>query len=407
MEQFPDLLKFRFNDSAYEYRVESFKAFLRAPPKKHKESPTTSDYVSISDEDLDRLLSQDATETVVAGNYESDISVIDGTVTAVSHDDVYFGDMRSAMETFPDIFRDLVYKEIGNDRMENLINAAWENGFFIKVPDSSRGLNISIVESSDRHSLSLKSVILVGDDSSVDITHSCYSNASPGSVHGKTVYLFIGKRSKVRFNYLQEKSKSITDLTYVKSFLSDYAEFKIFHVNRGSEKVVFANESIMRGEGSDFRTFGVSFTDGRQEMDIRDSSFQIGKNAYADVQVRGAVSGESKTMHRGNIDIEEQSILSNGFYDSKILLLSEQGYANSKPALIIKNNNTKSKHGSAISSIDEDQILYLRSRGIDSDMAKSMITEGFLGYSMERSGNDMLMKKVHDFAQAMMSDEKR
>ena len=163
----------------------------------------------------------------------------------------------------------------------------------------------------------------------------------------------------------------------------------------------------MNGEGSDFRTQGVSFTDGSQAMDIRDSSFQLGKGTYADIQVRGAVSGNSVTMHRGNIDIEEESIQSNGFYDSKILLLSEGGYANSKPGLIIKNNNTKSKHGSAISNIDEDQILYLRSRGIDRETAESMIMDGFLSVSVEKSGNKLLMEKVHEFAEAVIANDRQ
>ncbi|MCL5437736.1 MAG: SufD family Fe-S cluster assembly protein, partial [Candidatus Thermoplasmatota archaeon] len=84
---------------------------------------------------------------------------------------------------------------------------------------------------------------------------------------------------------------------------------------------------------------------------------------------------------------------------------SKDGYANSKPGLIIRNSNTRSKHGSAISSIDEEQVLYLQSRGIGKKLARSMITEGFLGFSVEKSGNEFLMGKVHEFAQALISND--
>ena len=407
MEQISETLKTKFNDAAYEYRVNAFRSFLQSPTRDYKESPTTKEYVDLTGEELDTLLYNDDFASGSFSDPDAHITVLDSTVSWKETAGIRISDMKTAMEEFPDLFGQTIFKVTGNDRSEYLINATWENGYFVNVPENTRNVRLVISEKSERKSLSLKSVIVVGDDCTVDITEKCLSDASEKAVHGKTVYIFIGKRSKVNFNYLQQKSREVVDLTFIKSVLEDYAEFKIFHVNSGGSKVIFANESIMNGEGSDFRTQGVSFTDGSQAMDIRDSSFQLGKGTYADIQVRGAVSGNSVTMHRGNIDIEEESIQSNGFYDSKILLLSEGGYANSKPGLIIKNNNTKSKHGSAISNIDEDQILYLRSRGIDRETAESMIMDGFLSVSVEKSGNKLLMEKVHEFAEAVIANDRQ
>jgi Fe-S cluster assembly protein SufD len=79
-------------------------------------------------------------------------------------------------------------------------------------------------------------------------------------------------------------------------------------------------------------------------------------------------------------------------------LLSKEGYANSKPALIIRNNNTRSKHGSAISSVDKEQILYLESRGIDEKTATTLITGGFIESIIEKSNNKKFVETVQEYS---------
>ncbi|WP_175266654.1 SufD family Fe-S cluster assembly protein [Acidiplasma cupricumulans] len=56
--------------------------------------------------------------------------------------------------------------------------------------------------------------------------------------------------------------------------------------------------------------------------------------------------------------------------------------------MVDKNNDTKSKHASVISSIDPEQVFYLRSRGISENDAISLIVQGFLGYINDHVDNE-------------------
>ncbi|MHB8361914.1 MAG: SufD family Fe-S cluster assembly protein, partial [Thermoplasmataceae archaeon] len=85
--------------------------------------------------------------------------------------------------------------------------------------------------------------------------------------------------------------------------------------------------------------------------------------------------------------------------------LSKDGYANSKPALMIKNNDTRSKHGSAISNIDREELTYIRSRGIPEKEAKKMISGGFVGSMIERANNPKFTDRVYRFADELTIDE--
>ncbi len=411
MEQYEDVIKRKFNDSSFQYRADAFREFIRAPVRTYKESPTVKDYVELREEDLDSLLLDPNKFAEFDGKFaeDADIRFLNDSINYVSEEmkkkGIMVMDFLSAAASDDERIKEKLYNFLGQDREEFLVNASFKNGIVIFVPDGARDVSIQIETFLDASAPNAtKSLIIIGEDSSVKVSDTYRSYSSGKAVQAKSIYLHLGKRSKLQYNYLQEKSQEIMDLSFVRSFLDEFSEFTFFHVNRGASRVIFSNLSYMEGEGSSFRTFGVSYSDSDQKFDIRDSSFQTGKACNADIQVRGVVKGKSVTLHRGNIDIEEKSVKSTGFYDSRILLLSKDGYANSKPGLIIRNSDTKSKHASAISSLNSDQILYLRSRGIPRTQAVSMLTEGFLLSNLEKSGDDNLIEKVHLYSEEILNE---
>ncbi|MCL4452132.1 MAG: SufD family Fe-S cluster assembly protein [Candidatus Thermoplasmatota archaeon] len=406
MEEYEDVIKKRFNDSSFDYRAKAFREYLKSPLRTFKESPTVKDYVEISSEELESMLIESDISEKEDPQFspDSQVRILDDRIVSVSDDakkkGVLILDYLSAVSADNKEIEPFLNSYFGSEKEEYIINAAWKNGFVIYVPEGIRGLTINIESFSDAsQSIGSKNVIICGDDSSVEINDVYRSFGNGQGTHGKTVYLYVGKRSTLKYNYLQEKESEVLDIAFVKSFLSEFANFTFYHVNRGASRVLFSNTSYMEGEGSNFKTYGVSYSDASQKFDIRDSSFQTGVASSADIKVRGVVKGKSLTIHRGNIDIEEKSIKSTGFYDSRILLLSKDGYANSKPGLIIRNNNTKSKHASAISSLDREQVFYLRSRGISEAVARSMLTEGFLLANLENSSSEILIDKVHAYSE--------
>ncbi|MEM0155267.1 MAG: SufD family Fe-S cluster assembly protein [Thermoplasmataceae archaeon] len=409
MENYVELIKTRYTGPTYDPRRESLLSFARTPLRNYKESPTVKDYVEITESDLAKMSSGTIPANVRAQAPPDgyNISVVNGRIAGRSSENgaIKALDLMEAARNSDSGLTPEFLSEKGDDRIEHLINSVWQSGIFIDIPKGFTGA-LKVHDTSDPSlSFALKVIVSCGEDSNVTISTVNTTIGDGDGVQGRNVYIFLGRRAKVQFDYLQDKSQKVTDIVFVKSFLSEYSEFTIYHVNHGGEKVLFSNESIQRGDSSDFKTFGINFSDGQQKMDIRDSSFQIGIATSADVHVKGVVMGKSSTMHRGNIDIEEKSIKSTGYYDSKILLMSRDGFANTKPALLIKNNDTRSKHASAISSVDDEQIFYMRSRGIPKNLAKNLITSGFMGSIVEKSGDDFLTEVVARYSEGLVLDD--
>ena len=406
MESYPETLKTRLNDAAYEYRRDAFLAFLKSPVRDYKESPTVKDYVEITDKELQEMLYGEIRkpEGSPAFSDKANIKVFNEELT-VSEDlqkqGIVVESMADAIKNHPELMKKHVYPVLGKERIEFLINSAWRNGLFIIVPENTT-TSISVHAISDAAaSYAYKTVVICGRESKVRFTEVHESAGEGNGIQGQNIYFFADEYAKIQFHYLQDKKNTVRDITFVKQFLEKYAEFSFFHINHGASKVLFVDESQQLGKASDFKVFGINFSADDQKMDIRDSSFQAGVESTADIQIRGVVTGRSSTIHRGNIDLEEVAVQSSGFYDSKILLLSKEGFANSKPGLEIKNSNTRSKHGSAISNVDEEQIFYLRSRGIDDLVARGMVTAGFVGSVIEKAKDEDFTRKVYQYAEGL------
>ena len=63
----------------------------------------------------------------------------------------------------------------------------------------------------------------------------------------------------------------------------------------------------------------------------------------------------------------------------KLLMLDNKSSAVAEPELEIKNNEVKASHSASVGRIDEEQLFYLESRGVEKHDAEKLIIKGFLG----------------------------
>jgi len=397
IENYLKTLNERFKDFDIEYRKQAYINYLKYPEPSYKESPDKKTYVNITDKDLERMAYGELSVAIKKGekiDTDYDLVVTDSDFIINSRKkDIYISNMQTAFEEKKDLFEKYVDQQLGKYNRENLINFTYENGYFIHFPDNiNTDVKIESIQDSNA-SFTFKNVIVVGRNASVEITDVYQKHNGGNGVHGRNIYIFCQEGSHVKYNYIQDEGEDTINLTYVRPILYKDSEIRIIDINTGANKVFYNHESEMY-DNTTMKSYGVNISKNDQEMDIWDSSLQYGKYTNCDINIRGVVLDNSSTMHRGNIDIEPEGVKSSGFYGSAILLMSENGKGNSKPALLIKNNDTKSKHSSSISSLDPEQIFYLRSRGLNKEEATDLILNGFAGYIEDITDNDFLKSKI-------------
>jgi Fe-S cluster assembly protein SufD len=98
----------------------------------------------------------------------------------------------------------------------------------------------------------------------------------------------------------------------------------------------------------------------------------------------------------GNIRIVKDAQASEAFLRDDALLLSKNSHIDSIPALEIAANEVKAYHGATVGAIDEEQLFYMTSRGIERQEAETMIALGFFEPAVARFPTEALRDEIRD-----------
>jgi len=166
------------------------------------------------------------------------------------------------------------------------------------------------------------------------------------------------------------------------------ASAKGFILNTGASWA--RNESLSRleGDGSRSDMLAVSIPAREQEYDQRTYQHHVSEGAASDLLYKNTLYDNSKTIFSGLIFVDKQAHRTDAYQTCRNLLMSDTCEANSMPGLEINADQVKCSHGSTSSQIDDDEIFYLLTRGIDPVNARQLIARGFSVDVVQRLGDD-------------------
>ena len=99
---------------------------------------------------------------------------------------------------------------------------------------------------------------------------------------------------------------------------------------------------------------------------------------------KGILDQSARGIFDGSIFVREGAIKTASRQTNHNLLLSESAIVDSKPTLVIHNDDVKCNHGSTIGQLDEESLFYLRSRGIGEEDARNLLVYAFASEIVER-----------------------
>ena len=94
--------------------------------------------------------------------------------------------------------------------------------------------------------------------------------------------------------------------------------------------------------------------------------------------IKAVVMPGGKLNLKGVIKIDKGAELVEAFLRQSILLIGENSMATAIPELEIESNEVRASHAAAIGRVDEEQLFYLMSRGLNHDDAVKLIIKAFL-----------------------------
>jgi Fe-S cluster assembly protein SufB len=241
------------------------------------------------------------------------------------------------------------------------INAAETGQFERTLIVADEGAYVSYLEGCtapirDENQLHAAVVELVALDNAT-IKYSTVQNWYPGDKEGRGgIYNFVTKRGKC---------------------LGKNSKISWTQVETGSAITWKYPSCILMGDNSVGEFYSVALTNNYQQADTGTKMIHIGKNTRSTVVSKGISAGHGQNTYRGQVKIQKSATGARNYTQCDSLLVGDKCGAHTFPYIEVKNASARMEHEASTSKIGEDQIFYLRQRGLSSEEAVSMIINGF------------------------------
>jgi Fe-S cluster assembly protein SufB len=134
---------------------------------------------------------------------------------------------------------------------------------------------------------------------------------------------------------------------------------------------------ILQGDNSVGEFYSVAVVNGKQQADTGTKMIHMGKNTRSTIVSKGISAGEGQGSYRGLVKILPRADRARNYTQCDSMLVGNRCGAHTFPYIDVQNSTAALEHEASTSKIGEDQIFYLKQRGLNTENAISMIVNGF------------------------------
>src|SRR5213596_3217459 len=304
---------------------------------------------------------------------------------------VIFQSLERAMVEHADLFRKHFMSQpakLGSAKFAALHQALVSSGTFLYVP---RGVEIELpIEIfhwlNGENTSAFPHLLLVTDELAKVTVIEHFRSLDPqasGFACGVND-LITGPGAKVTYICAQDWGSNVVALQMNTTIVDHDASAMSVNLHLGGKYSRFESLSRLSGEGGRSDLLAISVANGTQEFDARTLQDHVSPHTASDLLYKNALDARARTTFGGLIRVEPHAHFTDAYQKVRNLLLSDNSEANSMPGLEILADNVRCSHGATSGQINEDEMFYLRSRGIPQKAAQRLIVAGFLDEAIQR-----------------------
>ncbi|MDX1662479.1 MAG: Fe-S cluster assembly protein SufB [Candidatus Promineifilaceae bacterium] len=319
----------------------------------------------------------------VAAQYESEV-VYHNIKKELEEKGVVFLGMDEALKQYPELVKEYFGTIIpyNDNKFAALNTAVWSGGSFIYVPPGVHvemplqayfRINAKNVGQFER------TLIIVDEGAYVHYVEGCTAPIySSDSLHSAVVEIIVRKGGRCRYTTIQNWSNNVYNLVTKRAVAYENATMEWVDGNLGSKVTMKYPAVYLMEPGAHGEVLSIAFAGKEQHQDAGGKVVHVAPHTTSRIISKSICKGGGRSSYRGLLKVHE------GAYDSKsnvvcdALLLDEESRSDTYPYIEIDEQEVTIGHEASVSKVGEEQLFYLMSRGIDEEMANTLIVNGFI-----------------------------
>ena len=278
-----------------------------------------------------------------------------------------------------------------------IIRAAHENGkrIHVYVDETRPRLQGARLTAWELQQLGIPHTVIVAEEgSSVTLIeeHVSQDDDRPGQ-SSAVVELLVRDRATVRYIGVQDWGKNVNSFSTIRAVLGADSRLEFGLIGSGSRSAKANVEAVLSAPGASANIVGLFLAGGEQHMAYSTLQDHLAPSTTSDLLFKSVLKDSSHLVWNGLTRIHKGAAESDANQSNQNLLLGENAGVAPIPVLEIEAHDvTRCSHGATVSSVDEEQLYYMMSRGLTRQDATQAIVDGFLRLGLERltpvSAND-------------------
>ena len=297
---------------------------------------------------------------------------------------VIFTDTDTALRQYPDLFREYFGTVVSSrdNKFAALNTAVWSGGSFIYVPPDVHLtiplqayflIDVSNVGQFER------SLIIADQGSTVQYVEGCSAPVfSRNTLHAAVVEVIVKPHARARYTTIQNWSTNVINLTTQRMLVKEEGIGEWIDGNIGSQLTMKYPCLVLAERGARGNILSLATAKSGQKQDNGGKAIHLAPDTSSTVVAKSICSGDGSSTYRGEIVIDDQAANARSATKCDTLLLSSDSLSNTYPTSVIKRSDANLSHEATTGRINEWQLFYLMSRGLDEDEATGLIIQGFI-----------------------------
>ncbi|MHB8806737.1 MAG: Fe-S cluster assembly protein SufD [Anaerolineaceae bacterium] len=237
-------------------------------------------------------------------------------------------------------------------------------------------------------------LIYLARNSSATLIRQQRNGKSSDAFNAGVTEIFLEEGAKLDILDLFTASDQTWDIQNQKAELEKNATLNWFSLYTGSGFSKSQQQVDLAGQGSQAFITGLFLPTGTQRFNMDTIQNHLAENTTSDLLYHGVMDGESQSKWQGMIYVDKKALGTDGYQANHNLILSKTAKVDAIPGLEILTDDVRCSHGVSITNIDEDQLFYLKSRGISAPNGVELIVSGFIQKALDRINSEELKQMI-------------
>ncbi|MCO5243446.1 MAG: Fe-S cluster assembly protein SufB [Anaerolineae bacterium] len=319
----------------------------------------------------------------VGAQYESEV-VYHSLQEVWTNLGVIFLDTDSGLREHEDIFREYFGSIIppSDNKFAALNSAVWSGGSFVYVP---KGVTVDIplqayfrINAQNMGQFE-RTLIIVEEGANVHYVEGCTAPIyASDSLHSAVVEIVVKKGGRCRYSTIQNWSNNVYNLVTKRAMAYEDATMEWIDANLGSKVTMKYPAVYMMGPRAHGEILSIAFAGQGQTLDAGGKVVHGAPDTSSKIISKSISKNGGRASYRGLLKVAKGATGSKSTVVCDALLLDDHSRSDTYPYIEIDEQDVQVGHEASVSKVNEEQIFYLMSRGLNEEEAATMIVSGFI-----------------------------